>query len=391
MKVVIAPDSFKESVGAATAAATIARGVRAVFPQAQCCEVPMSDGGEGFTDAIADGLNAQIMQVPVHDPLGRPVTGRIAVAPGIAALEVAAANGLDLVHPEDRDLLGSHTRGVGELLLAAAKAIGPGGRVVVGLGGTATSDGGAGMLAACGARLLDHEGREVEPTPQGLEYLASVDLSGLSPLLAEVQIEAACDVTAPLLGPEGAAAVFGPQKGARPEDVPRIDAALERLAKCCTGQTGLGGATVPARQDDAGAGAAGGLGWALTAVLGAEARPGVELVAQTIGLADTIADADLVITGEGSVDAQTLTGKTIGGIAALASQAQVPCVVLAGRVAPDADVLLEHGVSALLSIVPGPVSLTEALASGEENLERTAATAMRLLQLGAERGPQASG
>lgn len=384
MRIVIAPDSFKESVSAVGAAAAIARGVRAALPGAECVEVPMADGGEGFTDAIAAALGAQIVQIPAHDALQRPVTGAIAAAEGVAALEVASAAGLDRIAPAQRRIMDASSRGVGELLLAAADHAGPGGRVVVGLGGSATNDGGAGMLAACGVRFLDEDGAELDPAPSQLDRLAAVDVTGVDERLRGVRIEAACDVDNPLLGPHGASAVFGPQKGADARTVERLDALLSRLPEL----VGDSAPELRAREIAAqpGAGAAGGLGWALMAVLGARMVPGVELVADLVGLAEQVRGTDLVITGEGSVDAQTLQGKTPAGVAAIAQSAGVPCIVLAGRVAPDAEVLLEHGIAALVPILPGVVELPQALREGEANLERAAATALRLVLLGRAAG-----
>ncbi len=384
MKIVLAPDSFKESVTAAEAASAMARGVRTVVPDAECIEVPMSDGGEGFTEAVAAGIGARVIDVDVHDALGRPARGTIAVGEGIAAFEVASAVGLDMVETGERDIMRSSSRGVGELLLAAVEHVGEGGQVVVGLGGSATNDGGAGMLAALGAQFLDSEGRELEPHPAGLRDLARIDLSGLDPAVRSLRITAACDVTNPLTGERGASAVFGPQKGADADTVRDLDSLLDRLARTAQQATdadagGKGPASAAAAE---GAGAAGGLGWSLMAFLGALMEPGVDLVCRTVDLAGAVRGADLVLTGEGSVDAQTLDGKTPAGVARVAAEAGVPCVVLAGRVVADADVLLEHGVSALVGIVPGAVDLRNALAAGAENLERSAATVVRLARLG---------
>ncbi len=368
MKIVCAPDSFKESLTAAEAAAAMARGFRGVVPHADVVEVPLSDGGEGFLDALAAALAARLVQVEVPDALGRPVTAAFALTDsGVAVIEMARAAGLEQIAPAERDVWHSSTAGVGRLITAALDAGAH--RLVIGIGGSATNDGGAGLLDALGVRFLDAQGVRLEPTPAGLAALASVDATGLDPRLATVEIECASDVTNPLCGPRGASAVFGPQKGATPDDVPRLDALLGRLA------TVDGGTEVAQRP---GAGAAGGLGYALMRHLGARLRPGIDLVMDTVGLADAVRGADLVLTGEGSVDAQTLSGKTPAGVAALARAAGVDVVILAGRVAPDADVLLDHGVLALVPILPRAMGLTEALASGADNLERAAATVARL-------------
>lgn len=368
MKIVCAPDSFKESLSAAEAAAALARGVRRVLPEAEVVEIPLSDGGEGFLDALAAALDARLLEVDAPDALGRPAKASFALTPdGLAVIEMARAAGLEQIAPADRDVLQSSTAGVGRLVAAALDAGAR--RLVIGIGGSATNDGGAGMLDALGVRYLDGAGNRLAPTPAGLAGVASVDASGLDPRLGDVEVEVACDVTNPLCGPGGASAVFGPQKGATASDVTLLDALLGRLAAL---GGGLAEAALP------GAGAAGGLGYALLRHLHARLRPGIDLVADTVGLAGAIAGADLVLTGEGSVDAQTLAGKTPAGVAALARAAGVDVVILAGRVAPDADVLLEHGVLALVPILPSALSLPDALASGAANLERAAATVVRL-------------
>ncbi len=370
MKVVCAPDSFKESMTASEAARAMARGVRRVVPDADVVEIPLSDGGEGFLDALSIALGAERVTVDVPDALGRTSTADLGIAGDLAIIEVAQAVGLEAIRPEDRAVVDSSTAGVGVLIRAALNAGVR--RIIVGLGGSATNDGGAGMLAELGVRYVDATGQTVTPTPAGLEHVASIDSSGLDPRLTDVTVEAACDVTNPLCGPRGASAVFGPQKGASPEDVERLDALLHRLAALDNGE---------AVAERPGAGAAGGLGYALMRHLGATMRPGIDLVTDTVGLADAISGADLVLTGEGSVDAQTLDGKTPAGVAAIARTAGMPCVVLAGRVAADADVLLDAGVTALVPILPQVMDLATALRQGPESLERATATTLRLARL----------
>ena len=364
MRIVCAPDSFKHSLTAAEAAAAMARGVRAVWPDAEAVEVPLSDGGEGFTDAIADALGARVVDVPVQDARGRPATGRLALAGDVAAFEMASASGLEAIADDDRDILASDTRGVGQLVRAALDAGAT--TLVIGLGGSATNDGGAGMLAELGVRFLDAGGRVLATTPAGLADLASVDATGLDPRLVDARVRVACDVDNPLLGDRGASAVFGPQKGATtPELVTRLDATLARLAE-------LSGHAAVA--DAPGAGAAGGLGFALLAFAGAELVPGIELVCDTVGFHDTVAGADLVLSGEGSIDAQTLSGKTPAGVADVAGAQGVPVVLFGGRVAPDADALRADGrVAAIVGITPDGQSLPQALANAAANLERAVA------------------
>lgn len=373
MKVVIAPDSFKESMSAAEAAAAIARGVRSVVPGADCVLVPMADGGEGTTNALVAALGGAIRKVRTQDALGRPIEAEYGLTDdGLAIIEVAAAVGIEQVAPEDRDIMQSSSRGVGVLVRAGLDA--GASRLIVGLGGSVTSDGGAGLLTELGVRLLDANGASVPPTPSGLTQLASVEISGLDPRLAGIRIDVACDVSNPLLGPAGAAAIFGPQKGATPEQVPILDATLERLA------TLLLAAGMPDVRDQPGAGAAGGLGGAFL-TLGGRMRRGVEVVAEAAGLAAVIAGADLVLTGEGSIDSQTLSGKTPAGVAEIAARQGVPVIAFAGRVGPDSDILLEHGFAAIVPIMSAPADLSTALVEGPANLERAAATTLRLHQL----------
>lgn len=386
MRIVLAPDSFKESMTAAQAAAAMARGVRRVFPDAVCVQAPMADGGEGTTAALTSALGGTIRTVAVRDALGRAAQGEVglvageaggagdpAVTPGagdLAVLEVASAVGLEAVPPGERDPMVATSLGVADLVRAALDLGAR--RIIVGLGGSATNDGGAGLLVGLGARLLDGAGEPVAPVPGRLGQVALVDLTGLDPRVGEVSIELACDVTNPLLGPDGASAVFGPQKGATPEQVEVLDGALAVFADALERAVGF------AVRDVAGAGAAGGLGAAFLA-LGASRRPGVEVVMDAVGLADLVRGADLVLTGEGSVDSQTLAGKTPAGVAAVAGRHGVPVVAFAGRVPASADVLLEHGFLAVVPILTQVVTLPEALALGAENLERAVATAMRLV------------
>ncbi|MFP5417046.1 MAG: glycerate kinase [Actinomycetes bacterium] len=366
MRVLCAPDSFKHSLTAAQAAAAMARGVRAALPDAEAVELPLSDGGEGFTDAIADALGASVVELPVLDALGRPTTARLALAGDLAAFEVATAVGLEAVADADRDIMASDTRGVGQVIDAALDAGVR--RLVVGLGGSATNDAGAGMLAALGVLFLDEAGQPVATTPDGLASVAKVDAAGLDPRLAGVQVRVACDVDNPLLGPRGASAIFGPQKGADPNQVIQLDATLGRVARA-SGREGVA--------DAAGAGAAGGLGFALLAFLGAELVPGIDLVADTIGLADRVRSADMVLTGEGSVDAQTLSGKAPAGVAAHAAAVGVPVVLFAGRVAAGAEVLLDRGVEAIVCITPEGQPLADALTGASRNLEAAVAGFLR--------------
>ncbi|MCK0175107.1 MULTISPECIES: glycerate kinase [Mycobacteriaceae] len=367
MKIVLAPDSFKESMSAAQAIEAMQDGVRSVLPDAECVGVPMADGGEGTVDAVVDALDGEHVTVEVGDALGRPVAARYGYVAHrrLAVIEMAAASGLEQISPDDRDVLRASTFGVGQLISDALDR----GAVefVVGLGGSATNDAGAGMLTALGVRLLDAAGDELPPGGAALGCLDRVDLAGLDPRLADVDIRLACDVTAPLLGPQGASAVFGPQKGATPTDVNTLDSALATFARV----VGASHADTP------GAGAAGGLGFALLEFLGAAARPGVDVVAETVGLEQALHGAQWVFTGEGSVDAQTMLGKTPFGVAQVAGRTGARVAIFAGRVAPDASVLLEHGVDEIVGITAEGTPLEQALRNGPASLARAAAEFVR--------------
>ncbi|HZI97428.1 MAG TPA: glycerate kinase [Actinomycetales bacterium] len=322
MRVVVAPDKFRGSLTASEAAEAIADGVRDADPSADVATVPVADGGEGTIEAA---LSAGYRRID-HDvtgPTGEQVTAAVALSPdgGTAVVELAAASGLSLL--DEPAPLTASTRGTGELVRHALDA---GARtVVLAVGGSAGTDGGAGLLAALGARALDAEGSELGDGGAALRGISRLDLDGLDPRLSPAGVVLACDVDNPLLGPRGAAAVFGPQKGATPDDVRLLDEALQRWADAVEAATGADHRDVP------GAGAAGGAGIAALGVLGARAVPGVDVVLDLVDFDDRLLGADLVITGEGSFDAQSLAGKAPVGVALRARAAGVPAVVLAGR------------------------------------------------------------
>lgn len=375
MKIVIAPDSFKESLSAAEVAAAIAAGLREVWPQAELVCRPMADGGEGTLAALIAATGGEYRERVVRGPLGEPVTaqwGWIAASRS-AVIEMAAASGLQLVPPQQRDVLRACTHGTGELIRAALDAGAT--RIVLGFGGSATNDGGSGMLRALGARFEDAAGSPLPPGGAALAQLARIDLSGLDPRLAQVDFEVACDVDNPLCGPRGASQVFGPQKGATPEQVRQLDAALARFADVCTQTLGRDDRDLP------GSGAAGGIGFAARSFLGASFRPGIELVAEVSGLEQALIGADLVITGEGRIDLQTLHGKTPMGVASIAKRHGVPVVALAGMLGEGYQQLYGHGIDAAFSLAPGPISLADALAEAPRLLRQRAADIARLWQL----------
>ncbi|EOL9023512.1 glycerate kinase [Cronobacter sakazakii] len=378
-KIVIAPDSFKESLSAMDVAKAIEAGFREIYPQANYVCVPMADGGEGTVEAMVAATGGQIITTPVTAPLGNKVDGFFGLLGDgeTAVVEMAAASGLHLVPTAQRDPRITTSYGTGELILAAlergVKAI------IIGIGGSATNDGGAGMMQALGARFLDGEGRELAPGGAALARLERLDLSALDPRLAQVSVTAACDVDNPLCGEKGASAVFGPQKGATPAMVTELDAALRRFGEQLEAATGKAIISVP------GAGAAGGMGAALLGMLNAELRPGIEIVIESLGLAQAVRDADLVITGEGRLDSQSIHGKTPVGVARVAKQFQRPVVAIAGSLTPDYQIVHEHGIDAAFSVIDRIVTLQEALDDAERNLRVTARNVAALWHLAENR------
>ncbi len=371
--IVIAPDSLKGSCSSPEAARAIARGVRSVFgAAAEVREVPMADGGEGTLDALVAAWEGDVERVRTTDALGRATTGRIGFGTAesgerLAIIETADANGLPAVADVPLRPLDADTAGVGVLLRAALEADAD--QVLLCLGGSATNDGGAGMLRALGARLLNASGVDIAPGARGLLELDQIDLDGVDPRARTVAWRVACDVDNPLTGPRGAAAVFGPQKGASDADVELIDRGLVRLADALARVTGFDSATM---QASTGMGAAGGLALGLSALFGAELVPGAQLVSEAVGLPAALADADLVFTGEGRFDGQSLDGKVVSQVCAeSASGASV--VVLAGSVGLSAAQTREAGIAAAFSIAQGPAQLSDMQRDAESLLEEVAA------------------
>lgn len=374
MIVVCAPDSFKGSLTAVQAARAMADGVRDADPGATCREVPMADGGEGFVDVVVSALGARSVPLTVRDQSDSPARAEFAMAGDAAYLDVASAVGLDLVPPAARDVMTATSYGVGQLVRAALDEGAH--RLVIGLGGSGTNDAGAGMLSALGVRFVDERGTAIDPRPENFASIASVDVRGLDTRLSGTEIVLASDVTNPLLGPDGATHVFGPQKGADEAQVRTLDAALTHFARCSRQATGVDQAETP------GAGAAGGLGYAFLQFLRARVRPGVEVVADALHLRDRIIGADLVLTGEGSVDAQTLGGKTPMGVARIARDEGVPVIIIAGNVKDDADVLLDHGVTALVPTPRSAGELANLIARSGRDLRAASASVVRIFQAG---------
>ena len=379
MKLVIAPDSFKESLSAEEVASAIARGWQSVYPDADIHLCPMADGGEGTVDAVLAASGGERRELTVRGPLGQPVQAHWGwLEDGQAVIEMAAASGLHWVEPAQRDARVTTSYGTGELILAALDAGAR--RIILGIGGSATNDGGAGVLEALGVRLLDAAGEPLAAGGAALIDLQRIELDGLDPRLAGIEILVAADVDNPLCGPRGASHVFGPQKGANPTQVEQLDRALGHFADLMAATLGEDYREVP------GVGAAGGLGFAARAVLGARFRPGIELVAELSGLAAAMQGADLAITGEGRLDGQSLHGKTPVGVARVAQAAGVPVIALAGSLGDGYQQVYEAGIEAAFSLAPGPVSLEQAMAEADLQLQSRAADIARLWRLAARHG-----
>jgi len=379
MKIVIAPQSFKGSLNAQEVAQAIARGVKRVLADDETIMVPIADGGEGTVEALVCSTHGQIMTTEATGPLGEKVEARWGILGDrvSAVVEMAAASGITLVPPEKLNPLIATTFGTGELIRAALDA---GCRkIIVGIGGSATNDGGAGMAQALGARLLDEKGGELPWGGAALARLNRIDIFGLDRRLADCQVITACDVTNPLCGEEGASRVYGPQKGATEEMCQQLDEALANYAEVIKRDLAIDVINMP------GAGAAGGLGAGLVAFLGAKLMSGIEIISEAVGLTNYLKEASLVITGEGRIDAQTLFGKTVAGVAAKAKELHIPVVVIAGEVVGNYEEFCQHGIDAALSIAPGPISLKKSMANVERLVADAAERALRLILIRLEK------
>ncbi len=388
MRIVVASDSFKESLSALAVCEAIAAGVRKAVPGAEVVLCPMADGGEGTVDALVAATAGRMLATEVRGPLGDPVeaTWGMLGAPAdhadvpseqpgaatpTAVIEMAAASGLPLVPPEKRDPTLTTTYGTGQLVAAALDEGAR--RIILGIGGSATNDGGTGCAQAVGVRLLDAKGEALPAGLSGgsLDRVEAIDTSGRDDRLEGAKILVACDVDNPLCGPRGAAAVYGPQKGATPEMVERLNAGLQHLADVIARDLGRDVRDLP------GAGAAGGLGAGLVALLDATLRPGIDIVTEAVGLADRLAGANLVITGEGRLDAQSMMGKVIHGVGKVARQRGVPVIAVCGSIGAGAEKSLEV-VDAYFSIVDRPMTLDEALTGAAPLLRKTASNVLRV-------------
>ncbi len=376
MKIVIAPDSYKESLSAADVASAIESGFREIYPDAEYVKLPVADGGEGTVDAMVAATQGRVISVNVTGPLGEPVAGFYGVSGDerCAFIEMAAASGLELLSPEQRNPLKTTSWGTGELIHHALD-LGVK-RIIIGLGGSATNDGGAGMVQALGAKLLTADNQQIPYGGAGLETLAKIDISELDSRLAHCQIDVACDVTNPLTGTEGASAVFAPQKGATAEMVVQLDGALAHYARRIEQDLAINVLTLE------GGGAAGGMGAALYAFCGATLRPGIDIVTEALHLDALVADASLVITGEGRMDSQTIHGKVPVGVARVAKRYHIPVIGIAGSLTADVGVVHQHGVDAVFSVLYRICSLNDALAQAGDNVRMAARNIAAVVKIG---------
>ncbi|MGI2194216.1 glycerate kinase [Shewanella baltica] len=400
MKIVIAPDSFKESLSALEVANAIEQGLRQVIPDCDIVKIPVADGGEGTVQSMVDATGGSIVSLEVMGPLGHRVQAHYGIlgnlsnsdsnndsdsrsndgsatvpnTGAIAVIEMASASGLHHVPREQRNPLMTTSYGTGELICDALnRGIK---HIILGLGGSATNDGGAGMAQALDILLLDSQGKTLPSGGAALANLAQIDVSNAHPLLRECSFEVACDVDNPLCGERGASAIFGPQKGATPSMVKLLDLALAHYADVIA-RNGM-----TDHREHAGAGAAGGMGLGVMAFLNAELKPGVEIVMKTVGLADKIRGADLVITGEGRIDGQTVFGKTPMGVLKQAQLQGIPTIGIAGCLGDNADAILDHGMAAIFPIIPHLSPLDDVLANAKLNLCNTARNIGAVLMLG---------
>lgn len=375
MKIVIAPDSFKESLTALEVANAIETGFKRIFPNAEYVKLPMADGGEGTVQSLVDATQGRLIEAEVTAPLGNQVKSFFGLSGDgkTAIIEMAAASGLHLVPMDKRNPCQTTSFGTGELIKQALD-LGVQ-HIILGIGGSATNDGGAGMLQALGLRLLDENGQSIGFGGAELCNLAEIQLADLDPRLQHVQIEVACDVNNPLCGERGASAIFGPQKGATPEMVKELDAALAHFAKIAERDCGK------QIKEQSGAGAAGGMGGGLLLLPNVQLKAGVQIVLDNLKLAEQVKEADLVITGEGRMDAQSILGKTPIGVARMAKQFNKPVIAIVGCLREDYDVVYEHGIDAVFPIIRSLGDLPTILKQGEQNLISTAQNVARLLSL----------
>ena len=375
MKFVLAPDSFKESMKAIEVAEAMEKGIKKVLNEAQCIKVPMADGGEGTTHALVHSTNGILEKIKVLGPLGKEVEGEIGILGEgkVAIIEMASASGLELLSKEERNPMITTTFGTGQLIKAALdKGVE---KILIGIGGSATNDGGTGMLKALGAKFMDEEGKELPLGGGELLKLKHIDISGLDKRIKDVDIEVACDVTNPLTGEKGAAYVFAPQKGADKNMVKILDEGLKVYSNIIKETLNKDIENVE------GAGAAGGLGAGLMAFLDANLKKGIDMVIEYTGLEEKIKDCDFVFTGEGSIDSQTIYGKTPIGVAKLAKKYNKPVIAFAGKIGEGVENLYDNGINSIIGILPEICTLEEALKDGNKNMEKAVENIARIIKL----------
>lgn len=374
MNIIVAPDSFKDCLSAKEVASCISKGIRRVCPDALIYEIPLSDGGEGLIDVLLESAEGKLISVPVRDPLGRPINAEFGLWKDgtTAIIELARASGLELLRENERNPLLTSTYGTGQLIKAALDQGCK--KIIVGLGGSATNDGGSGMLRALGARFLNKKGAEIGEGGGGLADLDQIDLAHFDSRLADCEVVVASDVSNPLTGPNGASFVYGAQKGGDRKILQQLDDNLRHYGEIIREQY------LTDVMDRPGSGAAGGTGAALLAFMDGKMVNGIELVLRMVEMERYLSSADLVITGEGKIDNQTLNGKTIAGISWMAKEQEVPVIVLTGKVGEHIEAIYDRGVAAVFSIVDRPMELEEALNQAPRLLELSAMNIMRTIK-----------
>ncbi len=372
MNILIAPDSFKDSLSATEVCRFIESGIRKALINPNITCVPLADGGEGFVQSIIDATNGRLIKAKAHDPLMREIDAEYGLLGDneTAIIEMSKVSGLELLSSKEKDPWTTTTYGTGELIRDALNRGCK--KLIIGIGGSATNDGGAGMIEALGGKLLTTNGEQIDKGGGSLQKLATIDLANLDKRLSECQVIVACDVTNPLLGKNGASLVFARQKGANSRMINLLEENLSHYANIIQKEIGKDISDIP------GAGAAGGLGAGLLAFLNAELKPGFDIIRNTLNLDEYIKQADLIFTGEGKVDFQTQFGKTPFGVAQVAKKYNKPVICLAGSIGEGAEILYKKGITSIFSIVDKPMSLDEAIANATLLLEETAERVMRL-------------
>ena len=373
MKIVISPDSFKESLTAKEVCLAIETGFKRVFPEATYCLIPVADGGEGTVQSLVDATQGEILNLQVTGPISESVDafyGLLGDGSHTAVIEMAAASGLHHVPEHLRDPKLTSSYGTGELIKAALDHGAT--KIIIGLGGSATNDGGIGMLSALGVSFLDKDNQNIVANGAGLQHIKSINIDGLDARLANCEILVACDVDNPLCGNHGASHVFGPQKGATPEDIQLLDDALKHYGDCIKQQFNID------VLNQAGAGAAGGMGAALMAFTNATLKPGIDLVLEAVQLNHYMDKAELVITGEGRIDNQTIYGKTPMGVAKIAKQFDIPVIGIAGSLGKDHQAVYGCGIDAVFAAIPGAMTLQQAFTDAKYNVENVSENIAKL-------------